>query len=83
MSLSKNLYKAVKYASSNNVATLIASNGIILNKDNSNKILDSGLDVLKVHISGFTKEIHQIEHRKGDVELIKRNLEYISELNYK
>ena len=79
--LSKNLYRAVDYASKNNVGTLIASNGIIINDRNAKKILDSGLDFLKVHISGFSQNVHSIEHRKGNVEIIKKNLENISKLN--
>ena len=31
--------------------------------------------VRKVHISGYTNKIHQIQHRKGDVDLILKNLE--------
>jgi MoaA/NifB/PqqE/SkfB family radical SAM enzyme len=81
--MTKSLYEAVDFSSKNNVATLVASNGILINESNSQKILDCGLDVLKVHISGFTKQVHNIEHRKGDIELIKKNLEFISNLNYK
>ena len=70
----KDIYDAIAYSSKNNLATLIASNGIILNKKNGEKLLAAGLDFLKVHISGFTKEIHNIEHRIGNVETIKKNL---------
>lgn len=79
--LSKNLYRAVDYASKKNVGTLVASNGIIINENNAKKILASGLDFLKVHISGFTQDVHSIEHRKGNVETIKKNLENIAKLN--
>lgn len=81
--LSKSLYEAVDFSSKNDVATLVASNGILINERNAKKILDCGLDILKVHISGFTNQVHNIEHRKGDVELIKKNLEFIANLNFK
>ena len=77
----KQIYEAIEFATQRKLATLIASNGIILSKKNSIKLLDSGLDFLKIHISGFTNEIHNIEHRVGDVEKIKKNIETFSKLN--
>ena len=59
----KDIYNAIEYSSKNKLATLIASNGIILNKKNGEKLLAAGLDFLKVHISGFTNRIHQIQHQ--------------------
>ena len=76
----KGIYDAIKYASSKKMFTLIASNGILLNRNNSERLIESGLDFLKVHISGMTKEVHSIQHRKGDVELILNNLKRIVEL---
>jgi len=77
--LSKDIYHAIEYANKNKIGTLISSNGIILNKRNSERLLKTGLDFLKVHISGMTNEVHNIEHRKGNVETILKNLEYLSE----
>ena len=72
--MSKDIYKAIQAATDRKIGTLIASNGILLNEANSRKLLASGLDLLKVHISGFTAPVHSIQHRKGDVERIKNNL---------
>ena len=72
--MSKDIYKSIQVATDRGIGTLIASNGILLNEKNSRKLLDADLDCLKVHISGFTNNIHKIEHRKGDVERIKHNL---------
>ena len=47
----------------------------MLNENNSKKLIEAKLDFLKVHISGYTNKIHQIQHRKGDVDLILKNLE--------
>ncbi len=65
-------------AAKNNVATIISSNGILLNEININKILDNDLDLIKVHVSGFTNDIHQIQHRLGDVDEIKGNLSLLA-----
>lgn len=85
--LSKDVYTAIEYAHKKKVGTLIASNGIILNEKNINKLIDSGLDFLKVHISGMTNEVHQIEHRKGDVYKILNNIKNLVKVckqrNYK
>ena len=65
-------------AKENNVATIISSNGILLNETNIDKILDNDLDLIKVHVSGFTDDVHQIQHRLGSVEEIKRNLSLLA-----
>ncbi|MBT3766299.1 MAG: radical SAM protein [Rhodospirillales bacterium] len=72
--MSKDIYKAIQAATDRKVGTMIASNGILLNESNSRKLLTAGLDCLKVHISGFTTPVHSIQHRRGDVEKIKKNL---------
>lgn len=79
--LSKDIYNSIQWATDNKVATLIATNGMILNERNAEKLLKSGLDVIKIHISGFTREVHNIEHRKGDVEMIKKNIRNLVRLN--
>jgi len=71
----KDIYEAIGYANTNKLLTLIASNGILLNDNNSEKLIDAGLDFLKVHISGYSNPVHQIQHRKGNVDLILKNLE--------
>jgi MoaA/NifB/PqqE/SkfB family radical SAM enzyme len=72
--LSKDIYAAIQYATDRRIGTLIASNGVLLNARNSRKLLEAGLDCLKVHISGFSEPVHSIEHRRGSVEHIKENL---------
>ncbi|MCX5703416.1 MAG: radical SAM protein [Candidatus Omnitrophica bacterium] len=79
--LSKDVYKVIQYASDNDIATMIATNGILLNGDNCAKLLGAGLDFIKIHISGFTQPTHRIEHREGDIELIKENLRCLARMN--
>lgn len=61
-----------------NVATMISSNGVLLDQQNIDKIIDHDLDFLKVHVSGFTTDIHRVQHRVGDVEEIKNNFRLLS-----
>lgn len=63
----------------NNVGSIISSNGILLNEENIDKIISNDLDLIKIHVSGFTNEIHQIQHRVGDIESIKNNLTLLSQ----
>ncbi len=78
--LSKDIYRAIQFATDNKVATLIASNGVLLNEQNAQKLLRAGLDLIKIHISGFTQPVHSIEHRKCDVEKIKENVRRLVQL---
>jgi len=42
--------------------------------------LRAGIDTLIVSVSGFTQEIHGINHRGGNLRYVKQNLEHISAL---
>ena len=68
------LDEVLRVARECNVATMISSNGVLLSQENINKIIEHDLDFLKVHVSGFTADIHRIQHRVGNVEEIKSNL---------
>jgi len=76
----KDLDKAIKIATDNNVATMIATNGILLNKENIDMILNNGLNFIKIHVSGYSQPIHSVEHRVGNVESIKENLKLLSKM---
>lgn len=71
----KGIYEAIQHATAKKTLSLIATNGILLNNNNSNKLIESGLDFIKIHVSGMTNPVHQIQHRKGDVNLILKNIE--------
>lgn len=79
--LSKDIYRAIQFASDRKVGTLIATNGVLLNERNSRKLLEAGLDFIKIHLSGFTQPVHSIEHRIGDVERIKENMVNLVRIN--
>ena len=79
--LYKDIDRAIKYASDKRIATMISTNGILLNESNIKKLLGSGLDFLKVAISGFSQETYGIEVRRGEIEKIKDNLRLLARLN--
>jgi len=72
--LYKNIYIAIKFANERYIATMIASNGLILTEVNSSKLIDAGLNFLKVGISGFSQHTYEVQHKIGNVEIVKKNL---------
>ena len=81
--ISKILIEFLSYCKENSVATMIASNGIKLDLNKSQELINNDLDILKIHISGMTNEIHRIEHTTGDVNKILNNLRNFQILNRK
>lgn len=76
----KDIFKAIRHCTDSRVATMIASNGILLDAENSRKLMEAGLDFIKIHVSGFTREVHAVQHPVGDIEKIKENLRAFMEI---
>ncbi len=74
------LYEAIKFASDRGVATLISTNGELLTEKNIKKLLESGLDFIKIAISGFSQDIYTVQHRGCHIEKIKDNLKSLARL---
>ena len=74
----KHIDKVLNLLKINKMGSMLSSNGLLLDDKNIEIILREDLDQIKVHVSGFTNEIHQIQHKLGDVELIKSNLTKLS-----
>lgn len=77
----RQLYDAVRYASDRNVASMIATNGILLNEDNIRKLISADIDFIKVAISGFSGESYTRQVRRGDIDRIKENLRQLQAAN--
>jgi MoaA/NifB/PqqE/SkfB family radical SAM enzyme len=72
--LSKDLCEMVKYCTDKNLATIVGTNGMLCGKENAEKIVESGMDILKIAVSGFRQNTYERYHKLGDIELIKNNL---------
>ena len=70
----KHIDKVLKLLNQNRSGSILSTNGILLNDKHIDLILQENLDQIKIHVSGYTNPIHQIEHIMGDVEEIKKNL---------
>lgn len=75
------LFRAIRYASERRVATMISTNGFLLSEEKSRQLLDSGLDFIKIAISGFSRSTALIQHRTGDIERVKTELRTLVRLN--
>jgi pyruvate-formate lyase-activating enzyme len=70
----KELAEVIRFATDHGVATIIASNGILLDEKRSRAILEAGLDFIKIQLSGFHQETYSVQIRKGNVEHLKENI---------
>ena len=75
------LSKVIRFANERKMATMIATNGLLLNDRITNDILDAGIDLVKIQLSGFTDEIYQVQTRWGNIEKLKTNIRRIVECN--
>ena len=55
---------------------LVSSNLNVLR--NPEELVSGGLDSLRVSLSGFTQDVYQRNHRRGDIEVVKANMRRLS-----
>jgi radical SAM protein with 4Fe4S-binding SPASM domain len=79
--LRSDLFELIRYATQKKVATMISTNGMLLTEERVSKLLECGVDFIKIAVSGFTQEVYGLNHRGGDVEVVKTNLETLSRLH--
>ena len=58
----------------------ISSNGSLLTKENTNELLNAGLDSIKLSINGISKDEYKTTHQKDDFEKVIENFRYILKL---
>tara|TARA_B110000027_G_C16106539_1_gene295582 strand:- start:102 stop:1034 length:933 start_codon:yes stop_codon:yes gene_type:complete len=80
--LNKNIYDYIKKLKKikNEVFIKTVTNGMVLNKKNSQKILDSGLDLIEISLDGESKNESQNIRKKSKSDLIIENLKYLIQL---
>jgi len=79
--LYQDLATVIKFATDNRVSTVIASNGLLMNEQNARGVLEAGLDLIKIQLSGFTQDIYSIQIRYGEVEKLKDNIRMLAQMN--
>lgn len=73
--LNKNIYKFIKYASTNKHKTYISTNATAVNEKNSMEMIESGLSDIHLCIDGFSNKSHDTYRVGSDFNVIKKNIE--------
>lgn len=73
--LNKNIFSLIEYFSKNNVSTGVVTNGILLDDENIQKLLHSGVQFISVSIDGISEESHDYIRGKGSFKKTIRNVE--------
>ena len=68
------LHDLIKIASDRKIYTAISTNGLLLNKRLSQKIIESGLSRIIVSLDGFTQPVYEIYRKGGNVEEVKKGI---------
>ena len=64
----------VKELSGKNISTMISTNGMRLSRAMSQELVDSGIDIIKIALSGVTQDVYSIYHRKGNIDQVITNI---------
>jgi MoaA/NifB/PqqE/SkfB family radical SAM enzyme len=72
--LNRHIVDMVRYASDRGVATMLSSNGMLLDAVLAENLLNAGLDYMKVAVSGYTQSVYGVYHRGGDVDRVLANI---------
>lgn len=72
--LNKDLFEIIKYAKKKNAMVKLDSNGMLLNKENIKKILDTKIDIISVSIDGVDKESYEKIRVGSNFEQVKNNV---------
>lgn len=72
--LNKDIFKMVAYAKSKGAFVKFDSNGTLLNKDNIEKVLNSGLDLLSFSLDGATSKTYEKIRIKSNFEMVVKGI---------
>ncbi len=75
------LPKVIQHATDQKVTSVIASNGLLFTPENARAILEAGIDLVKIQLSGFTQDIYSIQIRYGHVDRLKENIRMLANMN--
>lgn len=81
--LHPSLFEMIAYAKSNGVKVGLSTNAILLNKNKSSMIINSGLDLLIISFDGATKEVYERIRRLSNYEKTLDNILYYLEQKIK
>lgn len=78
------VFDMVEYLTQNRIASIISTNGhFIDNRGTAARLVDSGLSLLIVSISGATQKTYETYHQGGDLKRVIESIRFISEAKKK
>lgn len=78
--LYKDLANVVKFATERKVISMISTNGLLFTQENARALVESGIDLIKIQLGGFTQDIYSIQIRYGEVEKLKENIRMVARI---
>jgi len=80
-SLNKEFFEMIKYAKLKGLKVITSTNGILFkNKDNIQKLIDSGLDELVLAVDGATDETYSKYRKNGNFQVLVEGIKELSKL---
>lgn len=74
--LHPNIIEMIKYAADSNLHTMLSTNCSLLDKDKTEKLLESGLGEIRFALDSLKKESFESFRHGGNFETVKANIEY-------
>lgn len=81
--LHPDIVEMIKYASGNNLHTMISTNASLLNEKMAEKLLDFGLGEIRLALDSLKKESYEQFRVGGNFEMVKKNIENFCQLKQK
>jgi radical SAM protein with 4Fe4S-binding SPASM domain len=81
--MNKDIFDMIRYASDNKIFTVTSTNGQHLDRENTRKIVGSGLDRLIVSVDGTDQKTYEQYRKGGNLKKIIEGTQYIKELKIK
>jgi MoaA/NifB/PqqE/SkfB family radical SAM enzyme len=77
--LNKDIYKIIEYAKSKNIFVMISTNATMLNKKNSQRLIESGIDYVMVAVDGGSQETYKKYRVGGEYDKVLANIKGLVE----
>lgn len=78
--INKDIYEIIKYAKKNRTFVKLDSNGMLLNKENSERLLEAGPDILSISLDGMKKETFEKIRGGAVFEIVRGNIKRLTRL---
>jgi radical SAM protein with 4Fe4S-binding SPASM domain len=78
--LNPDIFKMLKKADERKVPVILSTNGMLLNRANCIKLIESGIDLVKIALSGYRQESYEKEHRGGNIKVVLDNISTLVEI---